>query len=213
MRRTLQSPREMVLKLADGLTFYFSRHGQTLANVEGRFQGKTVDTPLTSVGVEQARAIGQILKSNVKDVAALPKVASPFPRACRTMEIVLTTLGLPAAAFTKDARLSEIDLGDWDGLTKAEARALDPAAFDEREADKWNVRVPGGRETYKDVAERAASFVGELSNDTFAVSHGAFTRILRGLFAGLNAHQMSALDEPQGCVFMVQGSDCLRLDL
>jgi probable phosphoglycerate mutase len=121
------------------------------------------------------------------------------------MEIVLAALGLPKDGYRTDDRLQEIDLGIWDGLTDAEARALDPAFLEKRGNDKWDVRVPGG-ENYADVAARAESWVGSLKADTFAVSHGAFTRILRGLFGGLSGQQMSALDERQGVVFRVRGS-------
>ena len=56
------------------------------------------------------------------------------------------------------------------------------------------------------------AFVQSLERDTFAVSHGAATRILRGLFQGLDWQKMSALDEPQGVVFRVRGSEVVRLD-
>jgi broad specificity phosphatase PhoE len=82
--------------------------------------------------------------------------------------------------------------------------------FDRRGNDKWNVRVPGG-ENYADVAKRAESWASELRADTFAVSHGAFTRILRGLFAGMNGQQMSALDEEQGVLFRVRDSVVTKL--
>jgi probable phosphoglycerate mutase len=122
-------------------------------------------------------------------------------------------LGLPREGYDIDARITEIDLGAWDELTDAEARALDPAAFDARGADKWNVHVPGGGENYRDVAARAESWIADLRDDTFAVSHGAFTRILRGLFAGLDWKAMSDLDEPQGCVFQVKDDQVSRLDV
>ncbi len=48
--------------------------------------------------------------------------------------------------------------------------------------------------------------------DTFAVCHGALTRILRGLFQGLDWQGMSDLDEPQGVVFRVRGRTVARLD-
>jgi broad specificity phosphatase PhoE len=61
------------------------------------------------------------------------------------------------------------------------------------------------------VAKRAEDWIASLAGDTFAVSHGAYTRILRGLFLGLNANEMSALDEPQGVVFRIRGSDVVQL--
>ena len=199
------------LKLADGLTLYFARHGETEANVEKRFQGHTVDTPLTRRGHKQAKQIAKILKARVRDPAALKYVCSPLNRACMTMEIVRDHLHLPADKFKTDKRIAEIDLGKWDGLTHKQARALNPAIYEKREHDKWNVRVPGG-ESYEDVSDRAERWIHSLKADTFAITHGAFTRILRGLFEGLDAQEMSDLDEPQGVVFRVRGNRIKRFD-
>lgn len=203
----------MPLKLRDGLTFYFCRHGETDANVEKRFQGRTIDTPLTPKGLRQAADIGKILAREAGMRPDLAFFCSPLPRARKTMEIIREGVGLPLVGYMTDARLLEINLGAWDGLTAEEARTLDPAVYDARTNDKWNVHVPGGGENYDDVARRAENFVDDLTADSFAVSHGAFTRILRGLFQGLDWKQMSDLDEPQGCVFRARGRDVVRLDV
>ena len=202
----------MVLELPRGLTLYFARHGQTVANIEGRFQGRTIDTPLTDLGLKQAKALGTIMKREVRDMALLDRVVSPMNRAKRTMSIALSAFEPPPLGYRTDERILEINLGAWDGLTAAEARALDPEAYERRENDKWTVRVPGGGENYADVAARAEAFIHDLKGDTFAISHGAFTRVLRGLFKGLNWKQMSNLDEPQGCVFQAKGNAVERLD-
>ena len=200
----------MRLQLRDDITLYLARHGETQANREKRFSGQR-NTPLTDKGRDQARAVGEILKREVGIRPALGFVSSPLQRACTTMEIVRETLGLPRKGYVIDPRIEEIDLGLWDQLTDSEARALDPTLFDARAADKWHVRVPDG-ENYEDVARRASEWVEDLSSDTFAVSHGALTRILRGLFMGLDWRGMSELDEPQGVVFRVQGDAVTRLD-
>jgi probable phosphoglycerate mutase len=200
----------MPLSLGDGLTLYFCRHGETEANVQKRFQGWTKDTSLTAKGHEQSKVIARALRAAAPDFSNLAYVSSPLPRARATMEIILTELGLPKDRYSTDSRLQEINLGVWDGLPDAEARALDPATFERRGSDKWDVRVPGG-ENYADVAARAESWINDLKTDTFAVSHGAFTRILRGLFAGLDWKQMSGLDEKQGVVFRVCGNTITQL--
>jgi probable phosphoglycerate mutase len=201
----------MTLELAKGLTLYFSRHGETEANVEKRFQGHGLDTPLTPRGRREAKTVAKILKRHAKPVARLKYVSSPLLRARTTMEIVRSHLGLVPSEYSTDQRLREIDLGIWDGLTHKQARALDPVLFDKREADKWDVRVPGG-EDYADVAKRATLWLSALKHDTFAISHGGFTRILRGLFEDLTAKEISDLDEPQGVVFRVRGHKVKRLD-
>jgi broad specificity phosphatase PhoE len=175
----------MSLELPSGLTLYFARHGQTQANVEKRFSGYK-DTPLTALGLAQARDVGLVLKRELGDAAGYGFVSSPLARAVTTMEIARQTMGLPGDGFSTDNRLKEIDLGIWDQLTDEEARAV--------------------------VAARVSDWVRELKTDTVAVSHGATTRILRGLLAGLDWQAMSALDEPQGVVFRVQGGAVTRLD-
>jgi probable phosphoglycerate mutase len=200
----------MTLALAKGLTLYFARHGQTEANVKKQFSG-VKDTPLTPLGREQARQVGETLLETLGQSPAVDFVSSPLQRAKTTMTIVRETIGLPGDGFRTDPRLIEIDLGIWDQLTDDEAKALDPPFFERRMHDKWNVRIPQG-ENYADVAKRIESFCREITRDTFIVSHGATTRILRGLFAGLSAQEMSALDEPQGVVFCVRDNVVTRLD-
>ena len=197
------------LSIAAGLTLYFARHGETQANVRKQFSG-IKDTPLTPRGHDQSRAIGTIMKG-VPGAASLDFVSSPLQRAKTTMQIARETMGLPRTGYHTDPRLEEIDLGVWDQLTNDEARAFDPTLFARRNADKWNVRIPEG-ENYADVAKRVESFVAHLERDTFAISHGATTRILRGLFGSLTWQQISSLDEPQGCVFRVRDNVVERLD-
>jgi probable phosphoglycerate mutase len=199
----------MPLSLPEGVTLYFARHGQTEANLARRFSGKK-DTPLTELGRAQAAEIGQVLKRELGARPAIACVSSPLARARATMEIARGVLALPRDGYAIDPRIQEINLGEWDQLTETEARAVDPAYFDRRAADKWNVPALGG-EDYADVAARLTDWVGDLTSDTFAVSHGAATRILRGLFAGLDAERMSALPEPQGVVFRVRGSEVMQL--
>ncbi|MGN6148046.1 MAG: histidine phosphatase family protein [Rhizomicrobium sp.] len=201
----------MALRLRDGITLYFCRHGETEANVEGRFQGWTRDTPLTAKGREQARAIAATLKTEVSNLSALAYVSSPLPRARTTMEIIRETDGLPRKGYTTDDRIKEINLGAWDGMTDAEVKARPDLDYEKRMNDKWNVRVPGG-ENYADVAARLEDWIASLNTDTFAVSHGAATRILRGLFQELDWKQMSSLDEKQGVLYRVRGSHLERFE-
>jgi probable phosphoglycerate mutase len=198
------------IQLPTGLTLYFARHGQTEANVQKRFSGYK-DTPITPLGLEQAAEVGRILKRELGGASGYQFISSPLARAVATMKIARQAMGLPAEGFTTDNRLKEINLGVWDQLTDEEARALSPILFEQRGNDKWHVRVPGG-ENYAEVAARITDWVRELKADTIAISHGATTRILRGLLAGLDWREMSSLDEPQGVVFRVTGGQVVRLD-
>jgi len=201
----------MPLSLGDGLTLYFCRHGETEGNVAKRYQGHSLDSPLTPKGIEQARTIGHILDAQAPGIRGYEFVSSPIGRARTTMEIIRQTLGLPRDEYAIDDRLKEINYGIWEGHPRNNVRVLDPATYDARERDKWNIAPPGG-ESYAQVAERAESWISSLSADTFSVTHGAFARVVRGLFLGLDWRGITALDEPQGVVFRVRGSAVERLE-
>src|SRR3977135_897944 len=120
----------MVLELRPVIPLYFARHGETVANVERRFQGRN-DTPLTEHGRMQARMLAAILAEFLAGQPRPRFVPSPVPRARTTMEMILEALGLPRN-YDTDPRLMEINLGDWSGLTDDEAKKLDPAMWDKR---------------------------------------------------------------------------------
>jgi probable phosphoglycerate mutase len=201
----------MSLKTRPGFPVYFARHGETLLNTQRRWQGSRNDSPLTEAGERHARDTGTILKDLISLRDPPRFVASPLPRARRTMEIVLETIGLPQDSYSTDARLVELDTGEWSGACVDDVRASDPR-FAARQRDRWNVPCPGG-ESYAAAARRAASWLESLTAETFAVSHGALGRILRGLYAGLAPDEMIALEEPQGCVFRLHGGTVTRFDL
>jgi probable phosphoglycerate mutase len=200
------------LALAEGLTLYLCRHGETEANVKKEFQGLKADSPLTAKGRDQARTMGAIMRADCPNPAALAYVSSPYKRAITTMMLVREAIGLPPDDFTTDDRIREIGLGIWDGLTDDQARALDPAFYDKRMANRGTVRIPGGGENYEDVAKRVTDWVQSLKADTFAISHGGCTRIMRGLFMGIDWNAMTKLDETQGVVFRIRGSTIERFD-
>jgi broad specificity phosphatase PhoE len=197
--------------LRAGLKLYFCRHGETEGNLAKRYQGESKDSPLTPKGVEQARTIAHILDNKAPGIRDYAFVCSPIGRARSTIEIIRETLGLPRNGYAIDDRLKEINFGIWEGHPRNSVRELDPAAYDARERDKWNLPAPGG-ESYADVAKRAESFIAGLSADTFSVSHGAFMRVLRGALLGLDWQEISKLDEPQGVVFRVRGNAIDRLE-
>lgn len=194
----------------NGFTLYIARHGQTEANAVGRLQGRS-DTPLTALGREQAALVGRTMAPYLQQHPDIRFVSSPLPRTRATMEILLDAAGRPRHGYDIDARIIEMDIGDWSGLTREEAEARDPAFYARREADKWTIPIPGG-ESYQMVAARAEAFLADLDADTFAVSHGGFGRILRGLYEGLHWRDMSVAPEPQDCAFRLCRGTVGRID-
>lgn len=90
------------------------RHGETSANTGGVWHGST-DTALSERGHAQARAVGSYL---VGDAETYNHVyCSPLQRARHTAEAIASGLDLTPQ---QDPRLTEYDLGNWEGKTYIE---------------------------------------------------------------------------------------------
>jgi phosphoserine phosphatase len=73
---------------------YFVRHGQSEENLDPVFQGP--DTPLTTLGREQARFVADRIQS----VDAQVLLSSPMPRALETAGIIHSVTGTPLETQT-----------------------------------------------------------------------------------------------------------------
>ncbi len=158
------------------------RHGRTEWNATGRFQGQ-LDSPLDVIGRAQAEAAAVAVAPMEPDAV----VSSDLARARVTAEAVGAESGV---SVSLDQRLREIDLGAWQGLTRAEARTQ----FAE-EYERWQLGEDarrGGGETYAEVGARAAECVVDWSNRLgpgsliVAVTHGGTARATIGTLIGMD---------------------------
>lgn len=92
------------------VTFYVTRHGETLYNIMNRVQGWS-DTPLTFQGIKTAKFIGNGLKC-VEFAAAY---SSDSGRAVETAEIILNESGNKQLKLYRDKRLREWGFGSLEG--------------------------------------------------------------------------------------------------
>ena len=180
---------------------YFIRHGQTDWNAQLRLQGQR-DIPLNETGRGQAARNGHKLGEIVAQPDRFEFVASPLSRTRETMEIVRREMGLPRDGFRTDPILKEINYGAWEGFTLDELGAKDPDAINTRAADKWNSNVYGG-ESYAMLSERALKWLQSVDRDSIVVSHGGFSRCLRGFILGLDKNDTVGLDVPQDSFFSI----------
>ena len=101
-------------------TLVLVRHGQSLWNLENRFAG-WVDVDLSPHGYREARAAGALLRENgfTFDRA----YTSYLRRACKSLEVILDTLGLLWIPETKTWRLNERHYGVLQGANRADILA------------------------------------------------------------------------------------------
>lgn len=190
---------------------YLVRHGETEFNRERRLQGH-VDSALTARGLEQARAVGRLLKGLIDGEAGWRIQASPLGRARRTAEIVAAELGLSADAIEVEPRLIELSWGAWDGRLRDELAAAHPDTFGRT---NWAFHAPTG-ESYEEMCARLASWLAGLPPEperrVIAVSHGVTGRVLRGVYADLPSEEMVTQDVPQDAVYRLAEGAIHRID-
>jgi probable phosphoglycerate mutase len=151
--------------------FLIVRHGQSVWNAAGRWQGKA-DPPLTDLGHTQARHAASSLPAF--DVLA----ASTLQRAHQTARRMAEHHGI--GDITLDARLMERDAGGFSGLTREEIDQRYPGYLDE---GRW----PEGWEDATDLVRRVRSALDTLGADhpestVVVVSHGGVIYALEALF-------------------------------
>ena len=188
---------------------YLVRHGQTEFNRERRIQGH-VDSPLTELGVRQARAVGGLLADLIRDPAGWRIVSSPLGRARATADVISTRLG--GLSVDLDDRLKEMSWGAFDGRLRAELEAEEPETFGRT---GWAFDAATG-ESYEAVSERVGAWLADLPPEperrVIAVAHGISGRVLRGLYANLDRDEASLQDVPQDAVYLLQYGKIGRID-
>lgn len=162
-----------------------ARHG----DVDQRLTGRGGDVPLTAAGRTEA----EVLAGQVPTLGASAIHASPQRRARETAEIVGRGLGLPVAV---EARLDEVDFGEWTGRSFADLDR-DPAWADWNTA-RGSARPPGG-ESMGEAQARAVACVGALAaanpgRTLLLVSHADIIRAVVAHVIGLPLDRLLALD-------------------
>jgi broad specificity phosphatase PhoE len=180
---------------------YLLRHGETEWSRERRKQGRG-DSPLTELGVRQARACGLALRSEIADRSEVIIHVSPLGRARATAEIVRICLDLSADRVVVEDWLAEHDYGAWQGLIDAEIDQRYPGARAARAFDKWNYVIPGG-ESYAILKLRLETRLARLqkAETAIVIAHDMVSRVLRGIHLGLAHGRLLALTHPHTRIY------------
>jgi len=181
-------------------TLWLVRHGESVGNVAateadrlGRealeLEYRDADTPLSTTGAEQARALGDWLDDRL---AGIDEVwVSPYERAQQTLAIAL---GDRPARVVIDERLRDRELGILDGLTRVGVHRRHPEEAERRRRlGKYYHRPPGG-ESWADVSLRLRSFLrdaGATPGGTgLIVAHDAVVMLLMSLLLQLSERDL-----------------------
>lgn len=159
------------------------RHGQSVANADGVWQGQ-LDAPLSDLGRAQAGAAAAVL---VACHLVRRVIASDLSRAADTGAAVAAAAGVP---LETDPALREVHAGQWAGMRSVDIVAANPGLFDRLRAGE-DVRRGMDGETVADAVARALPAVraalAQLDAGALVITtHGATGRGLAEALAGLD---------------------------
>src|SRR5689334_5463772 len=151
-----------------------ARHGETVFNVEGRWQGQA-DSPLTERGRAQAAELARAVAH--EQVAAV--YSSDLGRASDTAREVAVLHNLQV---TTEPRLREIHVGEWAGKHRDEINAAFPGGLKTWATHPSAYQLPNG-ETIGAAQARALDFFAERmpahAGETIVIiSHGALCQTI-----------------------------------
>ena len=172
------------------MEIYFVRHGQTIWNVEKRFQGLS-DSPLTELGITQAKLLGEKLK----DIKFDKFYSTSLKRAYDTANYIKGNREQKVEIFDD---FVEISMGDMEGIKQEDFKKLYPEQvknffFNQLEYDPSSF----GGENFLEVRERVIRGLNkfiELNENyerVLAVSHGATLKTLLHYISGKDISTLS----------------------
>ena len=179
--------------------FVFLRHGESVGNVESRWQGQS-DYPLTERGRAQAQALAKRWQEEKAKFDLV--ITSPLIRAKNTAEIVASALDVKVEA---DPLWMERNIGEIAGLTAAEVRQLSRPAFitpydpigGSGEGD-WVLFLRAGQALYSLLRRPAGRYL--------IVSHGGLLNQLMHAIVGIAPHA-----DPSGVRFRFDNTAFARV--
>jgi phosphoserine phosphatase len=174
------------------------RHGHVEGIKPERFRGRA-PLELTALGRAEAQAVGRRIASGWKPRQIY---TSPMGRCLKTAEAIANACGLTAAEICAD--LNDLDYGNWQFKTFAEAKAADPALFAAWFATPQLVRFPKG-ESLQDLAARAANALRFVlnrhpGNTVVLVSHDSLNRALLSHFLDLSLSAYWRIAQSPCCI-------------
>jgi len=210
MKITSPSYRELESLEDERTRLYLVRHGELTTSSEWRYVGQ-MDVDMTENGVEQIKRVGlQLVDKNIDII-----LSSDLKRSARSAEIIGGLTGLDPVM---DKNFREINIGRWEGLTKAVIMANFKEEFKKRELNLSGFRVENG-ESFVDLERRVvpalkACLEKYQGKNLLLVAHGGVNRVILCNALQLHLDNLVRIDQAYGCLNIIdyfEGISVVRL--
>ncbi|MFT3958419.1 MAG: histidine phosphatase family protein [Desulfovibrio sp.] len=177
------------------------RHGMLPPNPERRMVGAR-DIPLSAEGREQIRLLAQQFMPKVQGALGAV-ICSDLDRCRETAAILLEALPHGRPPQHVEPGLREIDLGLWQGMTKAEIERAWPGAYAARGQDMAHFCPPQG-ESFMQAQRRALAAVARWRRlypgaTLLMVSHAGILGSLLAHYMALPLRDVLRIPQYYGC--------------
>lgn len=161
-------------------TLYIMRHGQTLFNVQHKIQG-WCDSPLTEVGIQQAKVAGQYFRDNKITFDAA--YCSTAERASDTLELVTD---MP---YTRLKGLRELSFGKFEGAPEY----LHPKDDPKKHFGDYYVQFGGedNQAAQQRVGKTLINIMQQDNNSVLVVSHAGAIMMFSDLWTNMQKLRQS----------------------
>ena len=182
-------------------TVLLIRHGLVSEDAEDRFLG-AADAPMSPAGEAQIRELSARLRPRVTPDAIY---CSDLSRSRRTAELLASG---PAIPIRVRPALREIDMGDWQGLSRREVAARQPADHAARGRDIANFRPPGG-ESFADLVARVLPCWRDIVEDgetqiVAIAGHAGVNRVILCHLLGAPLANLFRIAQRPACVNVIE---------
>lgn len=197
------SHRELEQMNAGRTRLYLVRHGELVTSQQWLYVGH-MDVELNAAGRRQIERLARRLRHEPVDAL----LASDLRRTMDSARIIGRALGLEPEP---DSSFREIQLGQWEGLSRDQIIDRYPEDFERRGRDIVGFRVAGG-ESFADVRDRVVPRLGDVlerhrGKNLLLVAHGGVNRVILCHALGLDFSLMPRIDQAYGCLNIIDFFD------
>jgi len=187
------------------IIIYLLRHGALDLPCDDAMVGQ-IDLALSVEGIRQAEQWRDALAGCFLDRI----YCNNLGRSLHTAHIIA---GHRKEIIHLEPDLREINLGDWDGLSRYEIAGQFPIQWKERQKDLFGHQPPGG-ESFIDLYNRVVPvferIVGTLTGDTLIVGHAGVNRVLVSWVLGMPLEHIFRIKQDYGGMHILE---CVRGDI
>ncbi len=164
---------------------YLVRHGESVANTKGIYQGQTYNTPLSAVGEKQADALAKYFENiDLNRILTSPLI--------RTKETARKVADLKRMKIFETTEIIETNHGSWEGVEKQMIEKRWPNLYQLWLNKPGDVGFPEG-ETFRETEKRVLGWWNDLlkkNGNLLVVTHDNIIRIIVADVLGLDLNNI-----------------------